>query len=195
MKYQTNNNNCETIQSWKKIGIYPFLLYTLPKLFKKITINHLAIDKNLLASRNKNVIPIFVLVKNLFPTSRFHPVYSTVCHCEIFLGERNSFSFHGVIVKSTFDLVNARPRSFDDVQPDRDANTLVKPWARKARSLGTRSKAWNTIRIESTGILRVERFVDSILPQQIFPPVLFRATICFVKGRFFARKLDHLSSL
>lgn len=146
-------------------------------------------------SRNKNVIPIFVLVKNLFPTSRFHPVYSTVCHCEIFLGERNSFSFRGVVVKSTFDLVNARPRSFDDVQPDRDANTVVKPWARKARSLGTRSKAWNTIRIESTSIPRVERFVDSILPQQIFSPVLFRATICFVKGRFFARKLDHLSSL
>lgn len=107
--------------------------------------------------------------------SRFHPVYSTVCHCEIFLGERNSFSFRGVVVKSTFDLVNARPRSFDDVQPDRDANTLVKPWARKARSLGTRSKAWNTIRIESTSIPRVERFVDSILLQQIFSPPFFSA--------------------
>lgn len=101
--------------------------------------------------------------------SRFRPVYSTICRCEIFPGERNSFSFSlGPVVKSTSDLVNARPRSFDDVRPDRDANTfgkpseLVKTVGREARSFGSplRSKAWNTIGIESMG--------GTILPTDFF---------------------------
>lgn len=101
--------------------------------------------------------------------SRFRPVYSTICRCEIFPGERNSFSFSlGPVVKSTSDLVNARPRSFDDVRPDRDANTLGKPSelvktvGREARSFGSplRSKAWNTIGIESMG--------GTILPTDFF---------------------------
>lgn len=103
---------------------------------------------------------LILLVENLFSVSRFRPVYSTICRCEIFPGERNSFSFSlGPLVKSTSDLVNARPRSFDDVRPDRDANTLGKPSelvktvGREARSFGSplRSRAWNTIRIESMG--------------------------------------------
>lgn len=124
--------------------------------------------------------------------SRFHPIYSTVC--ETFPGERNSFFFRGSVVKSTFDLVNARPRSFDDVQPDRDANTLgkpselVKPWAHKARSFGSALVRRRGKRLESNRWAFHGWIRGSILPTD-FPPRFFPRNN-FVKEGFFARNLD-----
>lgn len=122
--------------------------------------------------------------------SRFHPIYSTVC--ETFPGERNSFFFRDSVVKSTFDLVNARPRSFDDVQPDRDANTLgkpselVKPWARKARSFGSALVRRRGKRLESNRWAFHGWIRGSILPTD-FPPVFFRAIIS--SKRDFSREI------
>ena len=74
------------------------------------------------AAWNNNVYP-HLRGKSIFHV-QISPPFVRPSAKKLFPKETISSSSSSVLVKSTFDLVNARPRrSFDDVQPDRDANT------------------------------------------------------------------------